>query len=212
MDSSVTYKNNQKNIEIGRKVKVCVKFSHLATRSLSGTNLADTWAFQLNLWLYLSLTACCLIRSQNSILSTVCGASRRNTGPMPLYNPRRPSAWHTFSKQSVKPWYRRPWKGDQSEISSHPLWSLDGFSLKIQTSCEGGRDRSFKLTLRNSSTGWLYSRVLITSNGVMVTATATPLMEAAVKAVSQPLAPNHCISRRKRMIISSSGHVTCTRK
>lgn len=44
------------------------------------------------------------------MLSTVWGARRRNTGPMPLYKPMRPSVWQTFSMQSEKPRYRRPWR------------------------------------------------------------------------------------------------------
>lgn len=52
-------------------------------------------------------------------------------------------------------------------------------------------------TLLNSSTGWLYRRVLMTSNGVMVIVTATPLIMAAVSAVSQLLGPNHCEHNRK---------------
>lgn len=66
--------------------------------------------FQEHCCLCFSFTVCCRNKSQNSMLSTVWGARRRNTGPMPLYKPMRPSVWQTFSMQSEKPRYRRPWR------------------------------------------------------------------------------------------------------
>lgn len=53
------------------------------------------------------------------------------------------------------------------------------------------KNKTKKLTLWESSTGWLYSRVLMTSKGVMVMATATPLIMAATKAVSQLFGLSH---------------------
>lgn len=81
----------------------------------SSQSNSEFGVLQLRPWPCLSFTVCCLIRSQNSMLSTVCGAKRRKTGPMPLYKPNRPSAWHTFSIQSENPWYRRPWKPDKEK-------------------------------------------------------------------------------------------------
>lgn len=54
------------------------------------------------------------------------------------------------------------------------------------------------LTLRDSSTGWLQRRVLMTSKGVMVTATATPLTMAATRAVSQLSGLSRCETKKHR--------------
>lgn len=127
------------------------------------------------------------------MLSTVWGAKRRKTGPMPLYRPSTPSAWHTFSMQSEKPWYRRPWKREEKDAFLNCSYSALSHPSEL-FSCRS-RDliqiKKKLLTLWDSSTGWLYRRVLMTSKGVMVMATATPLIMAATRAMSQLFGPSH---------------------